>query len=96
MKRDSQVTMSSIINEWQESGLSIEAFAQNKKITKTKLQYWERKLHKEKCQNEASPAFFEIGPGLSHVQITKESSPAAGKLQIELTFPSGLCLKIYG
>ena len=88
--------MESMLKEWRESGLPIEDFAQKKRITKTKLQYWARKLNRGKDQNGALPAFFEIGSGLSHTETTKESSQAAGKLQIELTFPSGLCLKIVG
>jgi len=97
MKRDSQTTMEGIINEWKESGLVIKDFAQKKKITKTKLQYWIRKLTPEKDQNRQLPAFFEISPSQLHTETTtKESLPENGKLQIELTFPSGLCLKIFG
>ena len=97
MKRDSQATMIGIINEWKESGLAINDFAQKKRLTKTKLQYWIRKLHPEKDQEPSLPAFLEISSGPSHIEAsTKEDSQKKGKLQIELTFPSGLCLKIYG
>ncbi len=97
MKRDSQATMSGIINEWKESGLTIKDFAARKRITKTKLQYWIRKLHSGKDQEPSLPAFLEISSGPSHIKSsTKEYSQEKGNLQIELAFPSGLCLKIYG
>ena len=97
MKRDSQTTMEGMINEWNESGLAIKDFAKKKRISKTKLQYWIRKLNRGKDQNRLLPAFFEINPGQMHTQTsTKEGLPENGKLQIELTFPSGLCLKIFG
>lgn len=95
MKRDSQATMLGIIKEWKESGLVIKDFAQKKRMTKTKLQYWIRKLHQEKDQEPPHPAFIELR-GSSHMGASKEDFQEKGKLQIELTFPSGLCLKIFG
>jgi hypothetical protein len=97
MKRDSRATMAGIINEWKESGVTIKDFAQKKRMTKTKLQYWIRKLHPEMDQEHPFPAFLEISSGSSHIEAsTKEDWQEKGKLQIELTFPSGLCLKIFG
>jgi len=97
MKRDSQATMVGMINEWKESGLAIKDFAQKKRMTKTKLQYWIRKFHPEKDQEHPLPAFFEISSGSSHIEASsKEDSQEKGKLQIELKFPSGLCVKIFG
>ena len=57
MKRDSQTTMEGIINEWKESGLVIKDFAQKKKITKTKLQYW-MKTYSGKGSKSATSCFF--------------------------------------
>jgi hypothetical protein len=97
MKRDSQDTMIKIIKEWKESGIILSDFAKRKGITKTKLQYWLRKLHTEKDRTGIFPAFFEIGTETSEMKIQTENiSQIPGKLQIELTFPSGLCLKIFG
>jgi hypothetical protein len=97
MKRDSQDTMIKIIKEWKESGITLNDFAKKKGITKTKIQYWLRRLYPEKGQASIFPAFFEIGSETSDIKIQPENtSQIPGKLQIELTFPSGLCLKIFG
>ena len=98
MKRDSQVTMYGIVREWQDSGIAVKHFAQGKGITKTKLEYWIRKFNSELNQALPLPAFVEIGPGVSAIKIPTPKPPhqATEKLQIELTFPSGLCLKIFG
>ena len=92
MKRDSQTSMFGIINEWKESGLSVRHYAQKKGISKGKLEYWIRKLDPGRKQESPFPAFIEVSSGFSD----GEKAQAPGKLQIELTFPSGLCLKIFG
>lgn len=97
MKRDSQTTMLKIIKEWKESGITLSDFAKKKGITRTKLQYWLKKLNPENYQSINFPAFLEIGPEIRNIKpLTENTSQVPGKLQIELTFPSGLCLKIFG
>lgn len=98
MKRDSETTMLKILKEWKESGITLSDFAKNKGITRTKLQYWQKRIYPEKYQSSPLPVFFEIGTETSDIKtgVEKNTSQVAGKLQIELTFPSGLCLKIFG
>jgi hypothetical protein len=97
MKRDSEATMFGVINEWKESGLPVERYAQKKGFTKSKLEYWIRKLEVPKNQEVPYPAFIELGSISAHTRpLESETVQTAGKLQIELTFPSGLCLKIFG
>jgi hypothetical protein len=97
MKRDSKATMLGVISEWKESGISIESYAQKKGLTKSKLEYWIRKLEVSKRQESPYPAFIEVGSVSTQTKSSEnEKVKTAGKLQIELTFPSGLCLKIFG
>ena len=97
MKRDTQATMFRIVNQWRESGTPIGVFAQKVGLTKSKLAYWARKAGPGNNQESMYPEFIEIDPVSPHLR------PRAGqkaltpeKLQVELTFPSGLCLKIFG
>ena len=98
MKRDSESTMLKILKEWKESGITLSDFAKKKGITRTKLQYWHKRIYPQKNKRCSLPAFFEIGTPTSDlkIQAKKNTSQVPGKLQIELTFPSGLCLKIFG
>ena len=89
--------MFGVINEWKESGLPTKRYAQKKGLTKSKLEYWIRKLEVPKSQEVPFPAFIEVGSVSTHVKSHEiETVQTPGKLQIELTFPSGLCLKIFG
>ena len=97
MKRDTQATMFGIVNQWRESGTPIGAFAQKVGLTKSKLSYWVRKAGPGNSHEPQYPEFIEINPASPHLQPRagqKASTPE--KLQVELTFPNGLCLKIYG
>ena len=97
MNRDSETTMFGVINEWKESGLAINRFAQKKGLTISKLEYWIRKLEVSKNQEVPYPSFIEVGSISSHTGSHEiETAQTPGKLQIELTFPSGLCLKNFG
>lgn len=98
MKRDSESTMLKVLKEWKESGITLSDFAKDKGITRTKLQYWQKRIYVDKYQNASLPAFFEIGTKTSQIKTRAEqdTTQVRGKLQIELTFPSGLCLKIFG
>lgn len=98
MKRGSQASMFGVINEWKESGLSVREYAQKKGISKSKLTYWIRKLDMDTGGKVDSPfpAFIEVSSVSSQIESpVREKEQAPGKLQIELTFPSGLCLKIF-
>ena len=97
MKRDTHATMFALVNEWNESGIPIRAYAQKKGISKSKLEYWIRKQEATKSQEAHYPAFIEVS-SISHPaqhSVTENSlTPKAS--HIEVTFPSGLYLKIFG
>jgi transposase-like protein len=89
--------MIKIIKEWQESGITLSDFAKKKGITRSKLHYWLKTLFAENYQVSKPPVFFELGSKTPEIITPAENtSQVPGKLQIELTFPSGLCLKIFG
>lgn len=97
MRRELKAHMLGIINEWKESGLSVRDYAQKKGISKSKLAYWIRKLDTGEKVESPFPAFIEVSSISSRIEIPEsEKVEASGKLQIELTFPSGMCLKIFG
>jgi len=86
------------VAEWKRSLMSIVAFAQTCGITERKFYYWAQKVRKATISSEANPEFIEIGQLVKpsplrevEIQSVKFKNP-----QIELIFPSGLCVKIYG
>ena len=92
------------VAEWKRSSMSIVAFAQTCGIGERKLYYWVQKVREATMPSEEKAEFIEIGqlvkPGqlvnpapLGEVEIrsVKFKDP-----QIELIFPGGLCVKIYG
>jgi hypothetical protein len=98
MKRDTQTTMFGIVDQWKASGLHKKVFAQKSGLTQSKLEYWIRKREISNIEESQCPSFIEISPLGSPFLESKQSekTPTREKLQIELTFPSGLSLKIYG
>jgi acetyl-CoA acetyltransferase len=80
-----------------ESGMTVANYAQQYGITRTKLQYWIRKSITHEAANDSSLRFINLG------SFGKAKNPAQGKdvaepvrtPQITLTFPNGMCLKIY-
>jgi hypothetical protein len=99
MSKEKQEAMMSQVKEWRGSGMSGKAYAQKIGVSKSKFDYWVRK---EKFRQEATmpcSQFIEIGSLSEDILRTNEKlSPGVmnPSLQIELSFPSGLCLKIYG
>lgn len=74
----------------------IRDYVQKKGISKSKLAYWIRKLDSGEKAASPFPAFIEVSSVSSQIESpVREKGKALGKLQIELTFPSGLCLKIF-
>ena len=85
------------VAEWKRSSMSIVAFAQSYGITERQLYYWLQKVREATLSSDDNPEFIEIGqlvkPALREVEIQSVKLPNP---QIELIFPSGLCVKIYG
>jgi len=78
-----------------ESGMSIANYAKQTGITTTKLQYWIRKFMAQEAGKDTSLKFID----LSSFDIANHHSRAPQlqtcNPQITLTFPNGMCLKIY-
>ena len=86
----------SYVSGWRSSGVSIREYSGLMGIPKGRLEYWARKLRTTDTTSGKQPEFIEIS---SSNEILKSNEPrkVTSRIpQVELTFPSGLCLKIYG
>ena len=86
------------VAEWERSSMSVVAFAQSCGIGERKFYYWVQKVREATMSSDDNAGFIEIGQlvkptplGEVDIQSVKFKNP-----QIELIFPSGLCVKIYG
>jgi len=86
------------VDEWRQSSMSVETFAQASGISKSTFKYWVRKLRDKAKPADAFPGFIEMQQSVPTKPLpgAKAKSDILAKPQIVLTFPSGLCLKIYG
>ena len=99
MDKDKQASMIALVNDWKQSGMSIKTYANNAGISKAKFGYWVRKEKADSITKQQYPQFIEVGSMAENLHLCKDAAPQIvihAKPQIELTFPSGLCLKIYG
>lgn len=87
------------VDEWEKSGQTLREFAKTKGLSKRVFEYWVRK---KKESSSISPGFVELAPLARHkVNIeAKSQHPDCGnnnsRAQIVITFPSGMCVKVYG
>ena len=81
----------------QQSGISVANYAIKFGITRTKLQYWIRKFNAQEAGKDSSLRFIDLRSfGASTVPAEgKDESEPIRTPQITLTFPNGMCLKIY-
>jgi hypothetical protein len=92
------------VAEWERSSMSVVAFAQSCGIGERKFYYWTQKVREAAMSSDDKAEFIEIGQLVKPSQLVKaaplrEDEIQSVKLpnpQIELIFPSGLCVKIYG
>jgi transposase-like protein len=99
MKIHAREEMIGKVDEWSRSSMSIRAFAQTLGISKSSFEYWVRKVRETTRPLDDSPAFIEMLQSTPIKVPPPEAKPQPGHLsnpQIVLTFPNGLCLKIYG
>ena len=98
MRRQNQAMMFARVDEWEKSPMSMEDFAQTTGISKSTFKYWVRKARETVRTADDCPQFIEMGSLVSanELQESKNQSEILVTPQIVLTFPSGLCLKIYG
>jgi hypothetical protein len=97
-KRQKRAAMFARVDKWEKSGKSMREYAAEIGITKSCFGYWVRKRY---ASLEQSPAFVELTP--ANASICDESAPgfsnfqdSDAQAQIVITFPSGMCVKIYG
>lgn len=88
---DKKSRMEIMVKQWQESGLTRQAFAQQHNITIRSLEYWcrkEKKVQKEQGILSNPPSFIEI-------LNNSPTNPTHRQAQIELELSNGLRIKIY-
>ena len=86
------------VDEWEKSGQTRREFAKTQGLSKRVFEYW---VHKKQEAPAISPAFVELSPLVPpKVNIeSKSQHPDPGndsRAQIVITFPSGMCVKVYG
>jgi len=96
MDNEKNEKMSAHVEEWRRSGMSIREYSDSIGVSKGKFEYWVKKARVTNKVKNKFPGFIEISrseksSNCGQAQITTSPHP-----QIVLTFPSGLCLKIYG
>mgnify|MGYP001560139626 CR=1 FL=1 len=98
MSRQNRDEMIARVGEWQRSSMSAGAFAQAMGISKTTFDYWVRKVRETARTSDDTRAFIEIRPSvLPNPMVEAKAQPEiSASPQIVLTFPGGLCLKIFG
>jgi len=80
----------------QESGITAANYAKQFGISRTKLQYWIRKFNARQAIKDTSLNFIDLNSfGLQNMSESKGAAEPIRSPQITLTFPNGMCLKIY-
>jgi hypothetical protein len=98
MNNEKYETMIAQVNKWKGSGISIKIYAQQIGVSKSKFEYWVRKQKADAATKVPFAEFIEVGTLTENrepVNVTSQP-PSDRPAQIVLTFPSGLCVKIYG
>lgn len=91
-----QAAMFARVDEWKKSGKTMREFASCIGLSKCCFEYW---IRKKRDTAGGSPQFVELIPsdkpvvGMGQMPKPDESTTQA---QIVLTFPGGLCVKVYG
>jgi hypothetical protein len=85
------------VDEWQDSELTLREFAASIGLSKSAFEYW---VYKRRKSLTNSPTFVELSPLVKPrviIEATpKHPEPDATQAQIVFTFPSGMCIKVYG
>jgi hypothetical protein len=98
MLREKKAEMFASVAQWKLSSMTKGAYAQSTGISKSKFEYWVRKVRETGLSSDDFPGFVEIGRQsgsrpLPEVETRSENMPLP---KMVLNFPGGLCLKIYG
>jgi len=97
MIRQKKEKMIALVDQWKQSSVSAEGFAQTHGISRSTFKYWVRKVREMDKPSDDYPAFIEMERFVP-IQIpdTNVKPGITANPQMVLTFPGGLCLKIYG
>ena len=96
MRASKSAAMFAKVDEWKKSGQSLREFSSSIGISKSAFEYWA--LKKRKLSGN-SPAFVELSPMVKpqvSVEATSKHREPGAHAQIVFTFPSGMCIKVYG
>lgn len=96
MKGQKRDAMFARVDEWKKSGMSMREFSSRIGLSKSCFEYW---IRKKRNASDYSPAFLELSPRATQMvniePIAKQPS-SGSQAQIVFTFPSGMCIKVYG
>ena len=95
---EKRAEMFTSVSRWKQSSMTKGAYAQSVGISKSKFEYWVRKVRETGLSADDFPGFVEIGRQ-SKAKPLPEVEPRSEKMpppKMVLSFPGGLCLKIYG
>jgi hypothetical protein len=99
MDKEKHEMMIALVNKWKGSGIPVRTYAQKIGVSKSKFEYWVRK-HKAGVDAKIPlTEFIQVSPLTENQEQSNDTVPASPTClppQIVLTFPSGLCVKIYG
>ena len=96
MRASKSAAMFAKVDEWEKSGQSLREFASSIGLSKSAFTYW---VLKKRRLSGNSPAFVELSPLVKPqvgVEVTSKHREPDAQAQIVFTFPSGMCIKIYG
>ena len=96
MRTSKSASMFVKVDEWENSGQSLREFASTVGLSKSAFTYW---VLKKRRLSGNSPAFVELSPMVkpqASVEATSKHREPGAHAQIVFTFPSGMCIKVYG
>jgi transposase-like protein len=97
MLQEKKAEMFASVAQWKQSSMTKDAYAQSVGISKSKFEYWVRKVRETGLPADDLPGFVEIGrqSEVSRPLQEKSRSENRPQPQVVLDFPGGLSLKIY-
>ena len=99
MLQEKKAEMFASVSRWKQSSMTKGAFAQSVGISKSKFEYWVRKVRETGLSSDNFSGFIEIGRHANPTLLPEVEKRPVGlptpEPQAVLTFPGGLCLKIY-
>ena len=94
-RKDLSQEMLEHVTRQRESGLTVANYAKQAGITQFKLQYWIRKFQAQEAGKNTNLKFIDLSSFDSTNHHSRAPELQTLTPQITLTFPNGMCLKIY-